>query len=402
MVKRNLTWMFVLVVVVVILLAKNLGGIAQAAEPMKIGVAIATTGKYGSTAIYQLEGYQLWVHQVNQHGGLLGRPVTLLVRDDQSDPETSATLFERLITVDKVDLVLAPYSSAVTAKVAPVTEQHGYPMLASGAASSAIWQQGYRYIFMMATPAKVFLEGAIDLAATRGLQTVAMLAENSLFPQSSAAGAKELLKQRGMELVLYEEYPKHTTDFSAVMRTLQQLQPDVILANTYLPDAIRITQQLQEYNINPKLYSATGGVATPDFYQQLGKTAEYVYGPATWHKRLNTPGNAAFIKAYTDLHGREPDFHSASGYASCLMLEEAVKRAGSLDRAKIRDAMARLKMTTLYGDHEVDDTGLQIKHKMVYFQWQDGEQEIVWPQDMATAAPRYPTPPWDKREGGRE
>jgi branched-chain amino acid transport system substrate-binding protein len=120
--KRNLTWVLVRFVVAVILLGGVLSSVTQAAEPIKLGVAISTTGKYSSTAKYQLEGFQLWVHQVNQRGGLLGRPVELFVRDDQSDPATSAELFEQLITVDKVDLVLAPYSSAVTSKVAPVTE----------------------------------------------------------------------------------------------------------------------------------------------------------------------------------------------------------------------------------------------------------------------------------------
>jgi branched-chain amino acid transport system substrate-binding protein len=271
-------------------------------------------------------------------------------------------------------------------------------MLAAGATSSKIWQQGYRYIFMMFPPAKVIQEGAIDLAATRGLQTVAMLTEDSLFPKSAAAGAKELLKQRGMELVLYEEFPKKTTDFSAIMRQLLQLKPEVVLVNGYLPDAVRITQHLQEYNINPKLFTATAA-AMPNFYTQVGKAAEYVYGPMAWHARLNTPGNAAFIAAYTDVHGRPPDFHSALGYASCLLLEEAVKRAGSLDRATIRDELARLKTTTVLGDHEVDDTGLQIKQRWLFIQWQNGKQEIVWPEDLATAKPRYPTPPWNQRDG---
>jgi branched-chain amino acid transport system substrate-binding protein len=198
--KRGLTWVFVSVAVSVLLLGSVLGGVTRAAEPIKIGAAIATTGKYGSTAKYVLEGFQLWAHQVNQRGGLLGRPVELIVLDDKSEPATSAKLFEQLITVDKVDLVLSPYSSAVTSKVAPVTEQYGYPMLAAGAASTKIWQQGSRYIFKMIPPAEIVLEGAIDLAATRGLKTVAMLAVNSLFPKSSAAGAKEILKQRGMEL----------------------------------------------------------------------------------------------------------------------------------------------------------------------------------------------------------
>ena len=391
------TWKLMWLMVAVLALGGLCGGSLQAAEPIKIGAAISLTGKYGRTGKYQLEGYKLWVKQVNDRGGLLGRPVELVVLDDKSDPSTSVKLYEKLITVDKVDLVLAPYSSAVTYAVAPVTEKYGYPILAAGAASTKIWKQGYKYIFMMVSPSKVYLEGAIDIAARHGLKTVAMLSENSLFPKASAAGAKKLLKERGLRLVLYEEYPKTVTDFSAIMLKLQQLQPDVVLANTYFPDAVIITRQMKEYNVNPKLYAATVGPALPDFYKSLGKTAEYVYGPSQWDPRLKTPGNAEFVKAYTALHGRPPDYHSASGYASCVMLEEAVKRAGSLDRDKIRDELAHLKITTVFGDYAVDEQGIQLKHKMVLLQWQNGKLEVVWPDELATAPPRFPTPPWDQR-----
>ncbi|GIX46895.1 MAG: branched-chain amino acid ABC transporter substrate-binding protein [Candidatus Tectimicrobiota bacterium] len=388
---RHVLW------VLVLLVAVALSGPTQAAEPIKIGAAISLTGKYGRTGEYQLEGYQLWVKQVNERGGLLGRPVELIVLDDKSDPATSVKLYEKLITVDQVDLVLAPYSSAVTYAVAPVTEKYGYPMLAAGASSTKIWEQGYRYIFMMVSPAEVYLEGAVDIAARNGLKTVAMLAENSLFPKASAAGTKKLLQARGMELVFYEEYPKTVTDFSAVMLKLQQLRPEVVLANTYFPDAVIITRQMKEYNVSPKLYAATVGPALPDFYESLGKTAEYVYGPSQWDIKLKTPGNAEFVKAYTELHGRPPDYHSASGYASCVMLEMAVKQVGSLDRDKIRDALARLDTTTVFGDYAVDEQGKQLKHKMVLLQWQDGQLEIVWPDELATAPPRFPTPPWEQR-----
>ncbi|MFQ6672786.1 MAG: amino acid ABC transporter substrate-binding protein [Candidatus Tectimicrobiota bacterium] len=370
---------------------------AQGKNPIRIGGAVSLTGKYGRTGEYQLEGYKLWVKQVNERGGLLGRPVELVVYDDKSDPATSRKLYEKLLTLDKVDLCMAPYSSAVTFAVAPVTDKYRCPILAAGAASIKIWKQGHRYIFMMASAAKVYLEGAIVMAAERGLKTAAMVAEDSLFPKSSAKGAKDLLKKHGIKLLLYEEYPKGKTDFSTLLQKIKALKPDLILGNTYFPDAVILARQMKEFDLNPKMFAATVGAAMPDYYKSLGKTAEYIYGPTQWDESLKTPGNQEFFEDYIALHNRPPDYHSAAGYSSGVMVEEAVKRAGSIDRDKVRDQLAKLEISTVWGDYRVDQNGIQVGHKMVFLQWQDGKAQVVWPTELATAEPRFPTPPWDKR-----
>lgn len=135
----------------------------------------------------------------------------------------------------------------------------------------------------------------------------------------------------------------------------------------------------------------------PEFGKDLGVLAEYVLGAAQWDASLNYPGNKEFVEQYTKMFGRPPDYHSASGYSGGAILEAAINKAGSLDRDKIRDALATLELTTLFGDYKVDDRGFQVAHKMVTLQWQDGELEVVWPKELATAKFLAPAPPWKDR-----
>jgi branched-chain amino acid transport system substrate-binding protein len=187
--------------------------------------------------------------------------------------------------------------------------------------------------------------------------------------------------------------------------------PDVLAAGTYFEDAVAITRQLQEVNVNPKMYGVTIGGALPRFYEALGRTAEFVYANSMWEAELVTlragglipiareyPGAREFVEAHRrEYPGADLSYHTAAGYAGCQVLTEAVKRAGSLDRAKIRDAILKLDFNTVFGPFKVDPDGLQIAHKMLMLQWQDGKKVIVWPEELAPGKPRFPTPPWSQR-----
>ena len=162
---------------------------------------------------------------MNDKGGLLGRKVEFVVYDDQSTPATAVRLYEKLITEDKVDAVMGPYSSPITEAVANVTEKYKKVMVAPLAATTSIFKKGRKYIFMVISPAEVYLDGLIDMAAKRGLKTVAIINEDTLFTKASATGTAEVAKKRGMQVVFQEAYPKGNTDFSAAARQDQGAQP---------------------------------------------------------------------------------------------------------------------------------------------------------------------------------
>jgi len=370
---------------------------AAAQTPIKIGASMSVTGTYAKPGSYQKEGYDVCIDELNAKGGLLGRKVELVIYDDQSQPATAVKLYEKLITEDKVNAVMGPYSSAVSEAVANVTEKYKKVMVAPLAATTSIFKKGRKYIFMVITPAENYLDGLIDMAAKRGLKTVAIINEDTLFPKASAAGTAEAAKKRGMQVVLQEAYPKGNTDFSALLVKIKAANPDVIAAGTYFDDAVAITRQMKELNVNPKMFGLTVGGDLPEFHDLLKQNAEYVYGSTQWDETLPYPGQKEFLAAYTKKFKHEPSYHAAAGYAGCLIYGEAVKRAGTLDADKVREQLLKMEIKTAFGDYKVDADGFQVAHKMVMLQWQDGKRVVVWPDDLAGGKARYPTPEWGKR-----
>jgi branched-chain amino acid transport system substrate-binding protein len=378
--------------------------------PIRIGASASRTGTYAALGQNQLRGYQLCVKHTNDKGGVLGRKLELLVDDDQSQPATAVRIYERLIAQEKVDLLLGPYGSPMTAPVAAVNEKHRIPMVAATGATTSIFR-GRKFIFMVYSMSDVYLEGFVEFAARQGLRTIALINEDSLFPQAAVKGAAELARRRGLQVVLVEAYPTGTTDFSAILTRVRAATPDAFAAATFFEDAVAITRQAKELNLNPKMYAVTVGAAQPKFHELLGSAAEFVYGPSQWEPELVTtragglipvarqyPGAREFVEAHhKEYPGADLSYQTAAGYAGCQVLTEAIKRAGSLDRQKIRDAVLKLDFNTVFGAFKVDADGVQVAHKMVMFQWQDGKRVIVWPEELAPGKPRFPTPPWSQR-----
>ena len=214
-------------------------------------------------------------------------------------------------------------------------------------------------------------------------------------------------------MVLVETYPRGTTDFSAILAKIRAANPDVLGAATYFDDAVTMTRQLKESNVNPKMFGVTVGGDLPRFYEVLGRSAEFVYGAAAWELELMAllrggelvpvarryPGAREFVESHRkEFPGAELSYHSAAGYGGCQVLVEAIKRASSLDAEKLRTVILGMTLNTVYGRFKVDRDGLQIGHTMLTFQWQDGKKVIVWPDELAPRKPRFPTPPWSQRQ----
>jgi branched-chain amino acid transport system substrate-binding protein len=370
-------------------------GLMQAQQPIRIGASIAITGGDAIQGGYVREGYLLCQKHVNERGGVLGRPIEFLIHDDGSDAKTAVSLYEQLITEDKADAVLGPYSSPITDAVADVTEKHRKLMVAPAAATTAIWEKGRRYLIMVLSPLEASTEGTIDLAARHGLKTIALI--GSLARPAIIKGALELARKQGLEVVVHETFPAGTTDFSAMLNQVKAANPEVLVVGAPPAEAIAFTRQMRELDVNVKLYGATPGGAFPDYYKTLGNMAEFVYSGSYWEPGLPYPGNQEFVAAYQQAFTRAPSFLAASSYAGCQLFVDAVRRADSLDSDKLREEVLKLKTQTVFGDFAVDDRGYQVAHKAITIQWQDGQAAVVWPDEAATSKPRFPTPPWSQR-----
>lgn len=380
-------------------------GSALAQQPIRIGASLSETGSYARLGQTQLRGYQLCIKHVNEKGGVLGRPLTLVHEDDQSQPATAAKIYEKLITQDKVDTLLGPYSSPITEAVADVAEKHRMPLVTANASTTSIFRKGRKFVYMTVSPAEVYLEGLIDIAAKHGLKTVAIVHEDTLFPRASAKGAADLAKSKGLQVVFTASYPKGSTDFTGIVEKISAAQPDVVAAATYFNDAVALTRALRKAAFGPKLFGVTVGGDLPKFRETLGGDAEYVYGGSQWEENLVTlragglipiarqyPGAKEFVDAYRkEFPGADLSYQTASGYGACQVLARAIARAGALDGERIRDAILKSDTHTIFGAFRVDEGGFQVAHKMVLFQWQDGKKVIVWPEDLAPGKPRFPT-----------
>ena len=370
-----------------------------AADKVTLGIAISQTGRYAEPAGRMVNSYNLYVDQMNAKGGWNGQKIDLILMDDKSDKQTSIKLYEKLITQDKVNLTMGPYSSGITDAVANVLERYKYPTMAPGAASGIIWKKGRKYLFDIIAVAQDYQKGALHIARDIGVKRVAIVGEDSLFPRQSAEGAVAWAKKLGLKVVLNENYPRKQTDFTALLTKIKARRAEALISNSYFADAAAQIRQLRELNINLKIFAGTVGPGLPKFAKQLGNTAEYVLGFSQWEPKpaiLKRPGMKAFIAAYEKRYGVKPNYHAGQSYASMQVFGEAVKRAGSADRDKVWKMLRTMKTTTVIGPWKVDDTNMN-NHEGLTFQILNGERKIVWPKKISEVPYKLPMPKWKER-----
>jgi branched-chain amino acid transport system substrate-binding protein len=259
---------------------------------------------------------------------------------------------------------------------------------------------------------EVFHEGLIDMAVRRNLRSIAVINNDELSAKAGAQSTIDLAKKKGLQVVFVGVFPLGSTDFSMILTKIRAANPDVVGGFTRFQDAVAIIRQMKSLNVNPRMVGLTVGVDTIKFYEDLGRDAEFVYGATAWVPELvelragglipiarQYPGAREFVESYKkEFPGADSSYHAAAGFGGCEILVEAIRRSGSLDGEKLREAILRIDRNTVFGRFKVDPTGVQIGHKMLTIQWQDGKKVIVWPEELAPGKPRFPTPPWSERQ----
>jgi branched-chain amino acid transport system substrate-binding protein len=370
---------------------------AQAADPVRIGVALSQTGNLADSAAPYFKGLDLWREQANARGGLAGRPIEFVVYDDRSDPATAARLYEKLITDDKVNLVISSLGSATAATGSAVAEKHKMVMINGGGAAEAIQQRGFKYVFQTAARISSYADGIVPMIEKYKIKSIALVSRDYAAARDISKAIKEQIKDKDVKIVMDEYFPAGTADFSSQIAKGQQLQPDLWIGLLYPGEAIETVRQFHSMNYMPKFFVANG-VSQDDFIKSAGKDAEYALGMSLFEPSLPSEGNKEFVKTYHDKYSADPGYYSAFGFVAGTVLEAAVKKAGSIDTEKVREALTTLKMGSVMGRHEVDpSTYMQIGVKGLVVQVQNGKREVVWPEEYKTAEPKLPIPNWDKR-----
>jgi branched-chain amino acid transport system substrate-binding protein len=368
-----------------------------AAEPIRVGVTASLTGAYAAPGSKLLAGIKMWEHDLNARGALLGREVEIVYYDDKSDPATSARLYERLISNDRVDLLIGPYSSDVTLAASSVAERHNIPMVSGSAAATEGWTRGYRNIFQVDTPADRYMDLLIESASNAGLTSIALAYAGTDFPREVARGVRTKAAAAGMKLVFDEEYHEDSTDFTDLVQRIKATSPDLVIGGTYLSDSIAIVREAKRQNFLPKALAFTVGPALVEFGTELGADADGILGVVAWMRGGNVPMAYDFSFRYKEMNGRNAGVHAAYGYAAGQVLEAAVRLADSLDRNAVREQLREMKFGSLLGRYRVDDSGKQLAKKTFVMQWQNGKRLLVLPAQRKESQIIYPLKPWSER-----
>jgi branched-chain amino acid transport system substrate-binding protein len=388
---------------------------AHAADPMKVGLSLSLTGAVASNGKQILMALELWRDDVNAKGGLLGRPVELVYYDDQSSPSNVPALYTKLITVDKVDLLLGPYATNMVAPAMPVIMQNNkttISFLAIGINRHFNYPKYFSMVPVGPKGAGAFSDGFFELAAAQSPkpQTVAIVSADAEFAKTVADAARDNAKAAGFTIVYERSYPPPTTDFLPVMRAVQAASPDVLYVAAYPPDTVGIIRAANEINLSPKMFGgAMVGMLVTPIKVQLGPLANglvigesFVRAPS-----FDFPGVADVLKRYqanATGQGVDPLGYGFApfGYAAGQVLAKAVEETKSTDHDKLAAYIRGNTFQTVVGDVAFGKDGEWAKSRQLFTQFQNvapndleqfrtgSRQVILWPAEYKTGNMIYP------------
>ncbi len=377
-----------------------------AQDVITLGASVQQTGNQANTGRYYADAYQMAVDAINAKGGVKVGDKTynlaLKLYDNQSDAGLAVRQYTQLVNSDKVNFLLGPFASNFVLDTSSVAEKYEIPMVQGGGASGQIYARGYKYIFGTLPPAGDYFSSTIDMLGKLDPKpmNIALVAADDSFDVSVAKGTRAHLTDAGLNLVVDEKFADGNGEFSSILSLIKSKSPDAILWTGHETDALNFVRQMKSLDVNVKFYSLTVGVPTADFRKSLGNDANFAYGMTTWlpEKALKDQwfGDAAqFAAAYKARFGYDPDYHAASGAADVETYAVALAAAGSLEPAKVRDAVAAVDFDSLYAHVKYGANG-QIVLPQVVIQVQDGNVTPVFTTDFLNKAD-YPTPDWGSR-----
>lgn len=397
----------IILIIVIVVIAVGISFyyfMTQSRREILIGAAVSQTGSYGPTGKGVLEGYLLWVEDVNSRGGIFGRLVKLIAYDDKSDPTTTKSLYQKLITVDKVDFVLGPYSSACALAMIPVVEQYKLVTLHPINTALSLYNQGYEYQFlvnnagiagitMMTPPFELLASLPEDIRP----KTVGIINTADVFPRNIASGAKNDVNKFGFTLIFEEEVEKGATDVSSAVTKLKAANPDVVLSSGYFTEETLLIRTCYELGFKPKIFVGVDAMTLwPRTVETLGPQSNYIIGTARYSVNYPFEINQKFVRMYREKYGIDPTIYPAVGYGAGIILEAAIMRAGSLNNEAVREALLNIQIETPFGIWQVDtgmaNNGIKYvpKQFQIVSQIVNGTLVNVWPLEYASGQLIYP------------
>jgi branched-chain amino acid transport system substrate-binding protein len=373
--------------------------------PIKIGMAMPQTGPLGAGGQSALLALRMWVEDVNAKGGLLGRKVELLAFDDQTNPALTPGIYTKLLDLDKVDLLIAPYGTVPTAPIMPLVKQRG--LLLMGNFSFGVNNVVKHDMWFNNAPwnnASSWSDGFIEAGQKLGSKSIAFLAADNDFAQNLANGARELAKKAGLQTVYNQNYPPATTDFSSLIRGIRAAKPDIVFVMSYPNDSVAIVRAVNEIGVGDSVKIFGGGMVGLQFtpiMTNLGSSLNGIVNYNSFVPGIKYPGIDDFLKRYAAKAAEAkvdplgfylPPFNYAIGQ----MLEQAVSATKSLDHKRLADYLRKNEMKTVVGPIKYGPDGEWANARVVQAQFrgvtdknmdqfrQATKQVVIYPQQYKT------------------
>jgi branched-chain amino acid transport system substrate-binding protein len=391
------------------------GAAAQSGEPIKIGFSMAMTGGLGPNGKSALLAQKIWEEDVNAKGGLLGRPVKLIYYDDQSNPSTVPGIYTKLLDVDKVDLVVGGYATAMLAPAMPVVMQR--KKLFIGLLGLAVNSEfNYPNYFAMIPsgpdPKPAFTKGFFDIAMAQNPKpkTVAIVAADQEFSRNASDGARENAKAAGLQIVYDKSYPPSTTDYAPIVRAIQATNPDILVICSYPPDSVGMVRAINEIGFKPKLMGgAMVGPQNTSMKAQLGPLLNGFVNYEFWLPvpKMQFAGVDDLMKKYqarAASEGVDPlgYYMAPQAYAQLQVLGQAITATKSVSDDKLADYVRGNTFKTVLGDVKFGKGGEWSESRVLQTQFQNikgndvaqfkdiSTQVVVSPKDYASGNVIYP------------
>jgi branched-chain amino acid transport system substrate-binding protein len=364
------------------------------AKPLKIGASLPLTGEFSEPGKAAKQGYEVWRDTINANGGLLGRKVELVIKDDASNQNTVVSDYNALIANDKVDLLLGTFSSLLNLPASAVAERNRMVYVEPAGGNPDIFNRGFKMVFFaqQATAdhqGDVWANWITQLPADKRPKTAAYPTLDDPFTTPTSEGIEAILKDAGIQTVYRKTYTADTTNFDAIANAVKAKNPDLVVAGTQFEDGVGFLRALGKVGFTPKWLYQTNAPSFGDQYADgVGKeNTEGVFYAVSHSQEAKTPGNPEFVAAYQKKFGGEsvPE-DAADAYAAGEVLQATVEANKTVERAdqlKLADWIRSNSVDTILGTLSWNENGSP-KGEFLVGQWQSGKPEIVLPEDVAT------------------
>jgi branched-chain amino acid transport system substrate-binding protein len=363
-------------------------------EPIKIGVSLPLTGEFSEPGKAAKEGFEVWREMVNEQGGLLGRPVELIIKDDASNQNTIVADYNALISRDRVDLLLGTFSSLLNLPASAVAERNRMLYVEPAGASPELFSRGFKYLFFsQQAPADhqgdVWANYIAELPEDQRPKTAAYPTLDDPFAQPTSKGIEAILSKAGVKTIYRKTYTADTTNFDPIAGQIKSLNPDLVVAGNQFEDGIGMMRALRKVGFAPKwLYQNSAPSFGEQYSDGIGvENTEGVFYAVSHSEEATTPGNKEFVAKYKEMFGggAVPE-DAADAYAAGQVLQatvEANKTVEREDQLKLADWLRENEVETILGPLSWNEDGSP-KGEFMVGQWQNGKAEIVLPEEAAT------------------